>query len=433
MNKVFIAGLIVLVQLVNAQTLDPSGRWDGAIELPGSPLDISVTLRRNEVWVGTIDIPAQDATGVPLENVQLNGASVRFAIADIPGEPTFEGTLSSDMLEGTFSQSGEAFPFTLTRQVALSEAERVTAVRRGRTLSRWFYERDFGRLYGAFSDPYKTSTSREQLEAFRQQVEEQAGAETSVQNETVSRRGGLLVYTRTALFDKFGATADVTWGLDARGEVALFSVTPQEQNAVAPSKRLSYETKTALQLPFGGFWSVFWGGRTLAENYHAAYPDQRFAYDFVVERGGSSHRGNGTQLSDYYCFGRPVYAPGAGVIVEAVSSLPDQAIGASDAENALGNYVVIDHQNGEFSFLAHLRQGSVTVAPGETVAAGEPIGRCGNSGNTSEPHLHYHMQTDAVFHGAAGGEGLPAQFLNYTADGKRVARGEPVRGQTVER
>lgn len=178
---------------------------------------------------------------------------------------------------------------------------------------------------------------------------------------------------------------------------------------------------------------MFWGGRTVAENYHAATPDQRFAYDFVVRENGSSHQGDGSQLEDYHCFGRPIYAPGAGTAVEAVADLPDNPIGTTDAENALGNHVVLNHGNGEFSFLAHLKQGSVSVGPGDVIEAGTPVGVCGNSGNTSEPHLHFHMQTDAVFHAGAGGEGLPAQFLDYRADGKRVARGEPTKGQTVAR
>jgi murein DD-endopeptidase MepM/ murein hydrolase activator NlpD len=90
--------------------------------------------------------------------------------------------------------------------------------------------------------------------------------------------------------------------------------------------------------------------------------------------------------------------------------------------------VILDHGNGEFSLLAHLRRGSVAVRPGATVAAGQKLGECGNSGNTSEPHLHYHLQNTAVFGRA---EGLPAQFMVYTADGRPVTRGEPVRGQTI--
>lgn len=65
---------------------------------------------------------------------------------------------------------------------------------------------------------------------------------------------------------------------------------------------------------------------------------------------------------------------------------------------------------------------------GQRVETGTEIGRCGNSGNTSEPHLHFHLQDRAQFGNA---EGLPAFFNGYTADGKPVARCEPVRGQTV--
>ncbi len=309
--------------------------------------------------------------------------------------------------------------------------ERSAVLERGRTLTGWFYERNFSRLYGAFSAPYKAFMNREQLTAFRQQVEDQAGSEVAVEREGVSRREGLLVYTRTATFGNFPGPVDVTWGLDASGEVASFAVTPQEApSTAAPSRRLDYRTKTALQLPVAGFWHVVWGGRTVAENYHAAFPDQRFALDVLVTRGGSSYRGGGTELSDYYCFGRPLYAPGVGVVVDTVSDLPDLDIGQRDTENIAGNYVIIDHQNGEFSFLGHLRQGSLEVAVGERVRAGDPVGRCGNSGNTTEPHLHYQLQAGRALFGA---EALPAQFLNYTADGRRVVRSEPVRGQMIER
>ncbi len=175
-----------------------------------------------------------------------------------------------------------------------------------------------------------------------------------------------------------------------------------------------------------------WGGRSVAENYHAASPDQRFAYDFLVTEGDSSFSGDGTQNEDYYCFGKSVVAPGAGTVVEAVDGVQDQPPGQLNPDAPLGNHVIIDHGNGEVSFLAHLKKGSVAVEAGQEVAAGDVLGACGNSGNSSEPHLHYHLQTDAVFYGGAGGEGLPAQFRAYLADGKRVERGEPTRGQVIE-
>jgi murein DD-endopeptidase MepM/ murein hydrolase activator NlpD len=62
------------------------------------------------------------------------------------------------------------------------------------------------------------------------------------------------------------------------------------------------------------------------------------------------------------------------------------------------------------------------------VQRGEVLGRCGNSGNSSEAHLHYHLQNTPEFN---QGEGLPPQFQNYVADGQVVSRGEPIRGQKI--
>lgn len=411
-------------------TPDLAGRWDGAIELPDSPLEVIVKLRQTKPqqsgeWRGTIDIPVQNNTGVPLQDIQVKGKTITFAITDIPGEPTFAGTISGEVIEGTFSQGGQSFPFSLTRKLALSGAERTAALERGRALIKLFYNRNFNELYAKFSDGTKAVIGQAQLGKPLQML----GRETGVQSETVNKSGDLLTYVRTATFEKVDLFVAVSLTFTPQGVVEAFSLRPR-QDIAAPTTRLEYQTKTALQLPFDVSWTVFWGGRKLAENYHAAYPDQRFASDFLVLKGGSSYQGDGAQLEDYYCFGRPIYAPGVGTVVEIVSNLPDLPIGESDTENIAGNYVIINHRNGEFSFLGHLQQGSVEVKAGERVEAGTLIGRCGNSGNTTEPHLHYQLQASATLFGA---ESLPAQFLNYRADGKRVSRGEPVKGQTVER
>ena len=146
-------------------------------------------------------------------------------------------------------------------------------------------------------------------------------------------------------------------------------------------------------------------------------------------RNGISHDGDGTRLTDYYCWDEPILAPAAGTVVAAVDNLPDNPIGSTDAQNPAGNHVVLDFGNGEFGFLGHMREGSVAVSAGERVARGEELGRCGNSGNTSEPHLHFHLQTTADL---SNGEGLPAFFEDYVADGRPVDRGEPLAGQVIE-
>ena len=148
----------------------------------------------------------------------------------------------------------------------------------------------------------------------------------------------------------------------------------------------------------------------------------------MIRRDGSTHTGDGLENKEYFCFGQPVLAPGAGSVVEAVDGIPDNRPSNMNQTQALGNHVIIDHGNGEYSFIAHFKNGTVLAKQGQRVGQGDQLGECGNSGNSSEPHVHYHLQTTAIF---GKGEGLPAQFQRYYADGNWVERGEPTRGQNL--
>jgi murein DD-endopeptidase MepM/ murein hydrolase activator NlpD len=90
--------------------------------------------------------------------------------------------------------------------------------------------------------------------------------------------------------------------------------------------------------------------------------------------------------------------------------------------------VVIDHGNAEYSLLAHLQPHSLRVKPGQKVKRGDVLGLAGNSGNTSEPHLHVHLMNAPSM---ADADGLPMPFDDYLLDGKLVARGELKRFQLV--
>lgn len=101
-----------------AGTPAAGGHWEGEISLPQNQvLQIMVDLEEaSGVWKGTIDIPAQGAKDLPLEQVAVDGPKVRFVIAGIPGAPTFDGTLENGEIKGTFSQGGGSAPFRLGRQ-----------------------------------------------------------------------------------------------------------------------------------------------------------------------------------------------------------------------------------------------------------------------------------------------------------------------------
>ncbi len=96
----------------------PAGHWEGAIVVPGGELGIDVDLLDEEgAWKGDISIPAQQTQDFVLSDVIVKGNEVSFLMAGVPGDPTFQGTMSEDgaTITGTFSQGGQVLEFRLTR------------------------------------------------------------------------------------------------------------------------------------------------------------------------------------------------------------------------------------------------------------------------------------------------------------------------------
>lgn len=141
----------------------------------------------------------------------------------------------------------------------------------------------------------------------------------------------------------------------------------------------------------GGAFYVGQGGNSSLINYHNAHATQRYAMD-ILELNDIGTRAASlypTELERYVIFGRAVRSPCDGVIVAAVDGLADNVPPDRDRDHPTGNHVVVAC-HGVRVFLAHLQRRSVTVQPGASVAGGDVLGRVGNSGNTSEPHLHVH-------------------------------------------
>ncbi len=115
-----IASLLVLLGTPTAASQterDVRGRWEGTILIPGQPLVVKIDLEPNEdSWSGTIDIPAQGASGLPLVDVTVNGDDLQFTIQDVPGAPTFAGAFADGVISGEFRQGPARFPFELGRE-----------------------------------------------------------------------------------------------------------------------------------------------------------------------------------------------------------------------------------------------------------------------------------------------------------------------------
>ncbi|WP_161490693.1 M23 family metallopeptidase [Methanonatronarchaeum thermophilum] len=175
-----------------------------------------------------------------------------------------------------------------------------------------------------------------------------------------------------------------------------------------------YKLKANYRLPVEGTWTVVNGGLT-KENSHSWFPlTQRYAYDYVItDDKGQTHPDNAsTAVEEYYCYNEPVLAPADGVVVDILDSdFESQHAGISHPlkRDIRGNYVTIQHASNEYSSLVHLVPGSIEVNIGDHVKQGQQIARCGHSGNSSEPHLHFQLQDSPTFETAAA---LPVQFNN---------------------
>lgn len=155
----------------------------------------------------------------------------------------------------------------------------------------------------------------------------------------------------------------------------------------------------------GGRFVIGQGGPNSLLNRHRDHRAQRYAAD-ILAIGGAGFRATGLMphnLAAYEIFGARVVSPCAGEVIETRDGLADLPPPQKDPENAAGNHVILLCEGMEVT-LAHLSRGSVAVEEGDTVATGDFLGLVGNSGNTTEPHLHIHAVDPA------SGEGVRLAF-----------------------
>lgn len=182
-------------------------------------------------------------------------------------------------------------------------------------------------------------------------------------------------------------------------------------------KAVHYKQANTFNFPLKGTWWVGAGADIYAHHRWVAF--EEFGFDLVkVGENGLTYKNAGLQVEDYYCFNQDVVAAADGEVVRVQAGLPDdnamlrqknesqqeynQRINASQFKmlkenfyHAAGNFIVIRHNGEEYSFYAHLKQGSIGVKKGEKVKRGQVIGKVGHSGNSTEPHLHFQISNGA--------------------------------------
>ena len=184
-----------------------------------------------------------------------------------------------------------------------------------------------------------------------------------------------------------------------------------------------YQQKTALIVPFRGHGIV-------GQDWMTSGGHNDFSTAFAIDLDGLDQKDGELSEADENAadagYGREIIAPAAGTVVYARNDVPDNSPPGKEPDHngpyyralhdpamaLAGNCVVIDHGNSEYSVMMHMQPGSVTVTVGDLVATGQVIGRLGNSGSSTGPHVHYELQTGPRLWQH---QSLPFRFQNIDA------------------
>ena len=161
--------------------------------------------------------------------------------------------------------------------------------------------------------------------------------------------------------------------------------------------------QTKLILPFNDSWNVFWGGDTKELNYHVESEAQKNAFDFlIIDKSGKSYKMDGKSNEDYYAFGKEIIVPCNGEIISVVDGVKDNIPGEMNSFDVGGNTVILKTVNNEYLVFCHFKHQSIKVKEGQKVIQGQLLGLCGNTGHSSEAHLHFHIQNVEDINKATG-------------------------------
>jgi len=187
---------------------------------------------------------------------------------------------------------------------------------------------------------------------------------------------------------------------------------------------------TKLSLPLSSEWTISWGGDTKALNLHNGAKFQQYAFNIVINGlNERSYKTDGRSNTDYYAFGEKILAPADATVVLAVDGVADNVPGTVNTMYVPGNSVILKTANNEYFFFAHFQQNTVNVKDGDVIKQGQLLGRCGNSGNSSEPHLHFHIQDAPNFDTATG---IKCYFERIYVNNKIMDDHSLIKGERID-
>lgn len=278
---------------------------------------------------------------------------------------------------------------------------------------------DYGAIFNLFDGNMKKALPRQKtLDFFAKDVKAKMGEIT--QMRFLEMRRGAHIYRTN--FQK--ATADILIALNGQNEVSGFSISAPKPLGLVILER----NTTPMRLPFNEEWFVVWGGTTPEQNYHVSEVSQQYAYDILMVQDGVSFQGDSKKNESYFAFGKDILAPCDGRVVKVITGVKDNVPGITNPQQLTGNTVVLETLDKEFILFAHLKEESIVVQEGQDVLEGAFLGKCGNSGNSTEPHLHLSLQNAVDMEQSTGAR---IYFERILVNGDQKEDHMPVKGDLV--
>ncbi len=310
--------------------------------------------------------------------------------------------------------------FVIIPVYAFGQTETESSKKVSAKFEELYNSNEYQKIFELFSQKMKTALPQEQTIDFLEALKSQAGK--IKMREFIRYENGTYAIYKT---DFERALLSINISVNEIAEINGLFVKPFKENNLPKLER----NKTAMILPFEDEWTVFWGGDTKELNYHVANEAQKNAFDMVVtDENGKTFKTDGKVNDDYYTFGKKLFAPCDAEVTLVVDGVRDNTPGELNTAYVPGNTVILKTTNKEYLFFAHFKQNSIVVKPGQKVMQGELLGLCGNSGNSSEAHLHFHIQNIEDINKATGAK---CYFEEIVVNGALKKDYSPIKGEKI--
>jgi len=440
--KTLVALSAMALALVQTPAPGVEGTWRGTLATPTANLRLVLNISRaaDGLLSGSLESLDQGST-IPIDSLTVSGDTVQVSLKAVGG--AFTGKLNAARTEiaGTFTQ-GAPLPLTFTRSTTATPPAPaappapVTAATFPMGLpldlrvpvSPTPFAGNDGRTYLAY-ELHITNMSGRDLMLDKVEVintttpvltlqgadlnSSLLGPAAATERRTIVSGKRAVVFVWIAMADGQSVPASlhhrITVG-ELSLDAAVVSTSTQKPVVIGPPLR-------------GSDWMAVNGPgrdsghrRALIATEGSARIAQRFGIDWVqMHPAGGTFQGDAKDNKSYRAYGAEVLAVANGLVVATKDGIPENVPGVTSravpitAETVGGNHIVLDLGGGRYAFYAHFQPGSLKVKVGDRVTRGQVIGLVGNSGNSTEPHLHFHI-SDGV--SPLGSEGLP-----YVLDG----------------